>query len=53
MAYFAELDSNNVVLRVLVADQADIDANGGDQSESAATHFQGIVMADLITDINI
>ena len=43
MAYFAELDSNNVVLRVLVADQADIDANGGDQSESAATYFQGIV----------
>lgn len=43
MAYFAELDSNNVVLRVLEADQADIDANGGDESGTAATYFQGIV----------
>lgn len=43
MAHFAELDSNNRVLRVVVADQADIDANGGDQSESAATAFESIV----------
>ena len=40
MAYFAEIDSNNVVIRVLAACQDDIDANGGDQSEAAANHFQ-------------
>jgi len=42
MAHFAEIDSNNRVLRVLVADNADVDANGGDQSESAAEHFKTI-----------
>ena len=43
MAAFAEIDSNNVVLRVLVADSNDVTNNGGDQSEAAATHFQSLV----------
>jgi len=43
MAHFAELDNNNKVLRVLVFDNADVDANGGDQSETAATFCQTIV----------
>ena len=43
MAHFAELDNNNKVLRVLVFDDADVEANGGDQSESAATFCETIV----------
>ena len=43
MAHFAELDANNIVIRVCVGDNADVDANGGDQSEAAATHFGTIV----------
>ena len=43
MAHFAELDNNNKVLRVLVFDNADVDANGGDQSETAATFCETIV----------
>jgi len=42
MAHFAEIDSNNKVLRVLVGDNTDVDANGGDQSESAAEHFKTV-----------
>ena len=43
MAHFAELDDNNIDIRVCVGDNADVDANGGDQSESAATHFGTVV----------
>ena len=43
MAHFAEIDSNNRVLRVVVAAQDEIDAYGGDQSEVAATRFKKTV----------
>ena len=35
MAHFAELDSSNVVLRVIVIDNADVNANGGELSPSS------------------
>ena len=37
MAHFAELDENNVVLRVIVIDNDDVANNGGDQSVAAET----------------
>ena len=40
MAHFAEIDKDNKVLRVLVFDNSDVDANGGDQSEQAAEFIQ-------------
>ena len=39
MAHFAEIDSNNKVLRVVVACNQDIANNGGELSEQAANHF--------------
>jgi len=42
MAHFAELDSNNKVLRVVVACNQDIANNGGEQSEQAAEHFKTV-----------
>jgi hypothetical protein len=42
MAHFAEIDSNNKVLRVVVACNQDIANNGGEQSEQAAEHFKKI-----------
>ena len=42
MAHFAEIDSNNKVLRVLVACNQDIANNGGEQSEQAAEHFKTV-----------
>jgi hypothetical protein len=42
MAHFAELDSNNKVLRVVVACNQDIENNGGEQSEQAAEHFKTV-----------
>ena len=42
MAHFAEIDSNNKVLRVVVACNQDIANNGGEQSEQAAEHFKTI-----------
>ena len=42
MAHFAELNSNNIVIRVVVACNQDITNNGGEQSEQAALHFQTI-----------
>jgi len=39
MAHFAEIDSNNIVLRVNRACNIDIANNGGEQSEQAAQHF--------------
>mgnify|MGYP003113797855 CR=1 FL=1 len=43
MAHFAELDENNIVVRVLVFDDADVNANGGDQSQTAASFCETIV----------
>jgi hypothetical protein len=40
MAHFAEIDINNVVIRVLTACNQDIANNGGELSEQAATYFQ-------------
>lgn len=42
MAYFAELNSENKVLRVVKACNIDVQNNGGDQSESAAKAFQNV-----------
>jgi hypothetical protein len=42
MASFAEIDQNNVVLRVLKACSQDIENNGGSQSDQAATHFENV-----------
>jgi hypothetical protein len=42
MAHFAELDSNNKVLRVVVGCNQDIANNGGEQSEQAAEHFKTV-----------
>jgi len=42
MAHFAELDSNNKVLRVVVACNEDIANNGGEQSEQAGEHFKTV-----------
>lgn len=40
MAKFAEIDSGNVVLRVVQACNDDVDNNGGEQSAQAASHFE-------------
>ena len=37
MAHFAELDSNSVVLRIVVISNDDVNANGGDLSAEAET----------------
>jgi hypothetical protein len=42
MAHFAELDSNNIVLKVVVGCNQDIENNGGEQSEQAAEYFKTI-----------
>jgi hypothetical protein len=47
MAHFAELDSNNKVLRVVVGCDTDVAENGGPQSEQAATHFETVVPLSL------
>lgn len=39
MAHFAEIDLNNIVLRVNKACDIDVANNGGEQSEQAAEHF--------------
>ena len=43
MAHFAELDSNNIVLRVVVISNEDVEANGGDYSADAETFVSGLV----------
>jgi len=43
MAHFAELNSSNEVLRVVVISNEDIDANGGDQHADAETFVASIV----------
>jgi hypothetical protein len=42
MAHFAEIDSNGIVLRVVVGCNIDIANNGGEQSIQAAEHFKKI-----------
>ena len=42
MAIFCEINSNNRVINISVADDADVVANGGHQSETAANWFQSI-----------
>ena len=43
MAHFAELNSSNEVLRVVVVSHEDVDANGGDLSTEAETFVATIV----------
>lgn len=43
MAHFAELDTNNTVLRVVVISNDDVDANGGDYSSDAETFVSGLI----------
>ena len=43
MAHFAELDSNNTVIRVVVISNEDVDANGGDLHADAETFVASIV----------
>ena len=43
MAHFAELNSSNEVLRVVVISNDDVNANGGDQSSQAETFVASIV----------
>jgi hypothetical protein len=43
MAHFAEIDSNNIVLRVVVIDNNDVNASGGDQSVGAEEKVKSIV----------
>ena len=43
MAHFAELNSSNEVLRVIVISNDDVDANGGDQHTDAETFVASIV----------
>lgn len=42
MAYFAEIDENNIVLRVNCACDIDVSTNGGDKSEQAAEKFKTV-----------
>lgn len=43
MAYFAEIDSNNIVLRVIVIDSEDVIKNGGDQSPGAELFVANLI----------
>ena len=43
MAHFAELNSSNEVLRVVVISNTDVDANGGDQHADAETFVTNLL----------
>ena len=44
MAHFAEINSNdNKVLRVIVVNNEDVNANGGDQSTQAETFVKNLI----------
>jgi hypothetical protein len=43
MAHFAEINSSNLVLRVVVIDNNDVNASGGDQSVGAEEKVKSIV----------
>ena len=45
MAHFAELDNNNIVLRVVVISNDDVDANGGDLSTGAEDFVEALIPA--------
>ena len=40
MALFAELDSNNIIVNVIVVSDHDVSENGGDRSEQAALYVK-------------
>ena len=44
MAHFAELDDNNIVLRVIVVDNKDTLDESGQESESVGAGGSGIVI---------
>jgi hypothetical protein len=50
MAHFAEVDSNGIVLRVVVIDNNDVNASGGDQSVGAEEKVKSIVPFTTGTD---
>jgi hypothetical protein len=43
MAHFAELNSDNVVLRIVVVDNNDVNSHGGDLSEQVAEYVKTII----------
>jgi len=43
MAHFAELDSNNIVIQVVVISNDDVAANGGDYSSQAETFVSNLI----------
>ena len=43
MAHFAEVNSSNEVLRVVVISNTDVDANGGDQHADAETFVTNLL----------
>ena len=43
MAHFAELDSNNIVIQVVVISNDDVAANGGDYSSQAETFVANLI----------
>mgnify|MGYP003146780736 CR=1 FL=1 len=43
MAHFAELDSNNIVIQVVVISNDDVAANGGDFSSQAETFVSNLI----------
>jgi len=43
MAHFAELDSNNVVIRTVVVSNTDVDNNGGDYSTEAESFVASLI----------
>jgi len=43
MAHFAELDSSNVVIQVIVISNQDVAANGGDYSSEAETFVSNLI----------
>ena len=43
MAHFAELDGSNIVLRVIVIDNDEVIANGGDESTQAEEYVKNLV----------
>ena len=51
MAHFAELNSSNEVLQVVVISNDDVDANGGDESAQAETFVASIVPYQLVEQV--
>ena len=51
MTQFAKLDENNNVIDIFVVDQADVDANGGDQSVEAENWVKQNLLKDASASI--